>query len=980
MFKSKKRVLSLFVAFAFVLGAVPMFGAGLLPRNVNQEFHHAAPDQAAAAFATRYQSLSNQGFNEQQPADFTSTVSGWSQERTSATAVSGILNTRAFNTFRTNQNLTNPIPRHFQVAPPTLTLADDWVLVMGNRTEGGQSNVGFTSSDITLYANGFFIISIDFYAVHSVSQVYLIPTNPIDEDIRTDIEVRQTLIETGPGTVADNESVWQTANFFIRTDELVGITFRLGLFLGERMGALSGGVVYYDNVRILETTEENFDATRNDTPDTFARTIDLRRTDDRTDTLLDANVTVKGFVPTFPRPNNARMGHYMTADVPAALNFEETLHFHAHNGPRPREVMLVAARDTYASMKLEDTFTIERNLVYMLSFYAIAPAGTSANIRIRDIESDRTDLPDHITPFDSGYLPVFQNSTDAAAGRNNWIRNTFFLTGDVLNDIDITVEFWIGQDGTNSTGWVAVDSFAIRRVSNEYLTQHRELSNVAVHQLSELMPTEGILNAAFNIGTIRGIDAPFPLRAESWEHSYGNEMNVLSGIVNTDEAHWVRFANNAQHGGSNYGMAVNPRGNQGRSQNNNVYMMQNTASNWQTLRSNSFTLHSGIYTVITFDAATLHFNNLGMNFVAVIEFGDIEIARIDLGEAARAGGEHQVLRDWRPFSFAIRDSGFTTREVTLTFKMGIEGRPSPAGTVFLDNVRVAQETTVNPNAVSSYADLSNALLFANPDNSSTFFVSETGGIETRVNRASGTLLVDAPAFRLEPVSVQNTLTEELSGGGFFRYSIELFILNDLEYRVIEHFDDEYNRVTEPDDVEWGIGFTLEDFEGGFANLTPENIRAMDSYDGTYTTLYFYIRAEATTDLSLVITFGNKWRSVRGGLVIRSLTLEQIEEIDWTQAHRADRAHIAAVTEGVFVPPPVVDPPTGRDGQFDWLIIPSIIMALAIFLAVITFTMRRVKFNRRMRRPHTSYHMDDMGVDGASPIAKPIKTQSTDDDI
>ena len=484
--------------------------------------------------------------------------------------------------------------------------------------------------------------------------------------------------------------------------------------------------------------------------------------------------------------------------------------------------------------------------------------------------------------------------------------------------------------------------------------------NVQDITMNTLTPTEGIPNANFNHGTVGAVDAPFPLRANDWHLAYDNANLTRSGIVNTQPSHWSRH--NMSGGVPRYGNAMLPPANGLGGTNNNVYMLQNLGTTWQVLSSSMFDLGHGAYNILSFDVATVHRPSTGMRLYAAIELQGRELARIDLGRNA-GGNTNWQMSGWQTHRFAIR-AGTHGQELQISFHMGTQSWPSPAATAFIDNVRLAQEHILG--GQDRYLDLSNPVLLANPNNSSIFFTPED--TTTAAATVFGQTL-DLRTLGFQHTTITNNLTETLDGNSFFEYRVTARILTGMTAITTPVLYDDGRRREEPDDVTYGISLRLDGMDGGFNNLTQQNMLRMPMVaDGGWVTLSFFIRTDSMQDLSLVIEFGNQWRAVSGVMQIRDTQLIQIDQADFDDARTAIRTaeraerpiNMSIITEPAFVPPTEPREPSER-GEFDWLVISSIILAVVIVFALVAVLLRRFKFNRHIGKKHTSYARDDASM-------------------
>ncbi|MCL2846358.1 MAG: hypothetical protein FWE38_01580 [Firmicutes bacterium] len=1000
---NRRRLIALGVALLLCVAALPLSFINATVFNVSastERFNHEAPTQAAQAFATREININNGNFADATISDttgFTTTIAGWSPAETSPNATSGILDTHLFNTWRNNDDALANLP--FLQHPPTQIAggsgADNNVLAITTRGVNLPASAGYTTGvPLEFHADGFFIVEVDFYAVGGFGAMYLIPMSDdmLPDGTRTSIPaLNHPFIHGGTGELAEGRSVWQRAMFFVQTDQRSGAEFNLGLWLGNRSIQTNGGVVYFDNASARSVTEEIFkrDLERRANYEAITLQIDLRQNDQVSEPY---EYTIEDFS-SERTMSEAHSEFAYTSQIPTMFNFEDVNFLHPHTGPLARNVIALSARNGNAYMRLSG-FTINRSISYMISFYSLSSG--NANMAIID-PREPDDVHEHFVPFGEVF-PVFSGESDATQSRNGWTLNTVFITGEIFEDVDVDIEFWIGGPEQVMTGWLLVDDFQISRVSHQYMSQHEGSPNVQTIHMEQVATHTPIPNGMFNVGTVSDVNMPFPLRAADWELTAGNEEDTRSGIVNTDAEHWARSAGDP----SNFANATNPgpvTTDLVPHANNNIFMLQNTAPTYQVLTSSTFSLHQGAYNLITFDMSTIHRPSEGLVLSAVIQFehnGQThEIARINMNRPV-ATGVNFTPSDWRSHGFVIKGSNFTSHNVQIAFIMGIEGIPAsgPAATAFIDNVTLHEPFEFAPGHVS--ADLSSTMQFFGTDE------DNAARISTQVT-ADNTLRINTVSH--QHVVVRNNLTEDLYGsteGSFYRYSFDFRIITDLAAVAItpDRYDGDPN-FERPDDLEWGVNVSLSEFYGGFTNLRPADLMRMPTFthDG-WVTLHFYIRVDSSRQLQLVIEFGNEFYAVQGTVEIRNTNLEEIDQFFFNesrdlhdQAVAEDRhTNIAIAREHDRGYDPDDDddedtgPGAGRDRDLDWLIIPTIIMAAALIFALFAVLLRRYQRRRHYDQKHTSYAKDDAGVRGATKAspslvaASAVEESPTDEEV
>jgi len=371
-----------------------------------------------------------------------------------------------------------------------------------------------------------------------------------------------------------------------------------------------------------------------------------------------------------------------------------------------------------------------------------------------------------------------------------------------------------------------------------------------------------------------------------------------------------------------------------------------------------------------------------MRLYAAIELQGRELARIDLGRNS-GGNSNWQLSGWQNHRFAIRAGAFSGRELRISFHMGTQSWPSPAATAFIDNVRLTQEHVMG--GQDQYLDLSNPILLSNPNRSSTFFIPEDA------TRAAATVFgqtLDLRSLGFQNTIITNTLSETLDASSFFEYRVTARILDGMSAIPLAVLYEDGRRREEPSDLEYGISLRIDGMDGGFMNMTQQDMLRMPMVaEGGWVTLSFFIRTDNMQDLSLVVEFGNEWRAVSGVMQIRDTQLIPIDEIDFNDAQDAIRTanragrptNMSVITEPAFVPPTEPREPRER-GEFDWLILSSIILAVVIVFALVAVLTRRLMRNRHFAKKHTSYARDDASMRSGKPTkykAKKSKTPTSD---
>lgn len=999
------RLFALIIAIAALLNFLP-FGTLVSPFIVNagtEPHNFTPPSQESDAFTTNPISVQNANFTEGKQDSFADAVSGWEHVDTSTMAISGILNTDSsgFDTFKKNRHLENL--SFFDTNPFTNNDTDSHVLAMANTTSG-TSLVSYHSSNISLSPNSYYQISVDFYALGSESIIYLVPvdSNNTQENTKPNPSIPIYQIYS---TGNNSKSQWRTASFFVSTDMLSSETFKLGLYLGG--SDATAGVVYYDTVRVTELGAETFyryldiESSAQNPNSPFVRSVELNKSDDKIvipETVFNFNAPNTIFTPITPERSGTQAKSFAWLhEIPTVthLNFEERNYLHGNGSIDNRGALLVSAVESEQGIHLSNPITIERQLVYMISFYTLAT--DYSFIRITDYHIDADDADERFkntTAYDSGFLDI-KRDVSLASHNNNWVLNTVFLKGNALYDTEINVEFWAG-DASNKTGYLLVDDFAVTLVSDEYFTQHKAGANATTLTIKELDDTTPIFNGEFNFGTVNNVATPFPLKAANWNPTQEDADQTFSGVVNTEtvtsdladlDPHWTRQANKDYKDGWNgYSMAASPgaipysRLGRPQHENNNVYMMQNKSATWQKLTSTPFTIEREKVHQISFDAVTYVSSGDTIKAWAIIESSNNEIARIPLGRTINFNSERMGL--WDNYTFKIETSKFTSREITISFLLG-EDRFNhlSAGVLFIDNVEVTTDADKTIHAEIDLNDTTKLARFednANRGESLSFQESKDPEADAKAyahyNKETNALEMGTRGT--QHTKVINSMTESIEADKYYAYKINVRVTIDTSELDLSNYDDDGKKL---DDHDYGVNFYLDGMKGGFFNVKEDWLEGLETHDGQgYAELTFYIKADSFK-LALVVEFGSDDISINASVGIKGSSLTEITQGDFEfqEGKAEERPYVSMVTG------PLDQNDDGDDGDddgdginFDFLIIPSIITAVALIFALIAVLIRRMKFRTHIERRESSYARDDAVARGKRDIkaTKAVKNE------
>ena len=769
-------------------------------------------------------------------------------------------------------------------------IADRSPVVIFNKVLNQPVKGGYSTNEITLSANSYYLISVDYYVVEQT-------TKDIANIAYGTFYLNNKAISLYP------QKGWDTATFYITTDKLATATVTPKLYFGSNQGdGYTIGAIYFDNFNVTAVSQNFYQtklASRNKSTSEvfdFTHTNDIKLVAEFTNSDFEAKTT------TTNADSNANIS---TAEIPSSLGFNESQfngnqpYFHSKSG-ETKNIMLMKAHGANTSLKLKNyTFQPKPYEVYMFQFYSIAN-GAENNESFNGFHFLIGDVIAQEVTTISDY-PHY----------NGWQLNTvFFIAGKELNQKH-DLQFTLGKD--ESTGWVCIDEFKIYKVNGSYAEENTDNPYVhGVHdQNANNSTTPSITNGYFDLGrsadTVNNQDSsyPYPLIADGWTTNNDN-----NGIVNTDLTLWsdIRFGdNNPGKINANY------------LDNNNVYMMHNTATATNILTSPSINTTAGATTYISFDACSTG-TALTRAYILTAETdesgnltNEIILPKIiDINDG-----------EWHHYEFAITENEFTvSRQYYLRFEMN--------GTkcfAFIDNVSTSQNPAAGQ-VTTANIDLNNTLTFDKAWKST----NELASYSCNATPTGTTLEI----FNQPETIIQNNFGYSLTVDEYYEIIIEA------------HGNNAY------------LG--LSNYDGLLEVIT-------DEVDPTLTheyKLYLQPKTDAT-NVNLQITLGNITETnensiANGNIFIKNLKVKKITEEQFnlvSDSSDTDRIKILSVNEkdNSEDNTNISDTSTNLFGENWWYLVPSLITAVALLLGIIAFLMRKVKFDKHITKKTTSYARD-----------------------
>lgn len=646
-------------------------------------------------------------------------------------------------------------------------------------------------------------------------------------------------------------------------------------------------------------------------------------------------------------------------------------------------------------------YTVRRNTYVRFSVWVkTQDLSGSAFIKINTDDTVRNDTDDGKMTANSATI----SSGDGVEARYGWTEYALYVKGSSLQDYTVYVELWLGTDASTTASGIVMFS----EIRADEITYTEYTDNNASGTAVSFDPTfsdTGVTNGRFyDIGDYD--EYSYPLAPASWTYytpdtvtttgfsteALDNSEDVVSGVIPSDIA-------SIPDENKDYPLSFVP------DEPGNFLMIHyggddRTAAGYA---SSSLTLTAGTQYTISVNLLTYDISGYGANLV--LKNGDNNV--IATMENIDTAGE------FRQYDFLVEagaSDATVTLEIWLGLNDRIDNHQKLAsGTVFVSTVSMASVDSSVEDDVSAYEARTESYYTALKNGSAkdlTYtaytFAEETfdaydvysaDAVKTAYNwtlTAGSTDDVTYGIIRTNNREQTNLIpdyfergdTENLSSGMLFirnnaaTYSrVEwnnAFSLTENTYHKLTvrvKVDFEGRDISNPDTA-IGAGIELTGTDAKFEDIRSTALVKDATIDNEYYREFtFYIHAETASDIGLAFTLGgNEFtnENARGILYVTNIAIEEIGNTEYEDAVAAmadykdehdedDPYNMSAVISSDSTDSDSGDDTTDTDtttpdnGGIQWWLIPSILFAVAIVIAIVGFSVRKFIDKRAKRK-------------------------------
>ncbi|HJD06056.1 MAG TPA: hypothetical protein IAB72_04230 [Candidatus Onthoplasma faecipullorum] len=793
---------------------------------------------------------------------------------------------------------------------------DPYVLMI--KSENAGSDFSYTTDEaVTLNKSSNYMFTVDVYTDNNngIVNLYLMQ----DDIIYTSM------------TDLSSQNGWTTYHFFISTNDVDDFSLNL------RLNAKNVGVALFDNISCFELNDSEL-ATRMKIDASLYNYVDESEKYETSTIDLSQNGVFSNF--------SSGNGQIADGTAQDAIAFDGSVN---------RAFKIKNETATYSKYETADDFiTIEQNKIYKITLM-VKTRNLSGNANLQLVE---TNLEEGVEGNDLTTISITSNTSSTLY--NDYQEYSFYIFG--YADRDTTYKLIVGlgdaDDETMTSGELYLTTAKISNVTYSIFNDVSTGSGNEKLNLNALTTSSTdiyLTNGQFFQFETTDLENPYPATPSSWTVTAGTGEQKY-GVVNTSIDEWNEFSSKNQ-----LSNLSNPNPN---NENNNVLMMYNAGND--TLSYTSATTSSAL------SAKTYHRFSVRVqtqNAPATISL----VTTNDSSEVTLSSITVDTNYTWQTVELYLY-TGFS--EITPALKITLDS--DAWAYCYVDDAtfdyfgqptadEFSELTNSNTRVVTDLTDLLASNSTSNWANANFISTSNDGNVRYGISNLNNSNLrqevvqneqdyvrfisLDSEnknvfgirAYEDTNFTAATLVGYKLTGGSYYRLSVSVFTKN-LQILNEENMPE----ADENGNIHFGAGLSLTGFDNSFTNIVS---------DGDWTTYTFYINPTDDTTTYLQFSLGSALTPVTGDVFFGGIEFvdEGIDTVFDSVVEDGHTLKLQTTTETTDEEESDTSEDANNNGSVNWLyILPSLVFALAIVIAVVGILVRKVKWKKPTRKSKTEY--------------------------
>ena len=930
--KTKNILCSIILCFAMIISA--FVGIKLAPKAQVDANSLISEDVSSNLLSTYYNFATS---SSAKPA----TPNGWSEisgnQVNKDNIVKGIVDVTDETTFSTST---------YKTTRPKMLLEEkkdkDYYKNLMINSYNGAGRFGYKSNSISLDANSYYGISVTLYTHRTPKSDDFEETDPTASIYLTGLTDDEKYETSVQFENINSLTTWVTYTFYVDTAS-VSKSVNLELWLGSKTTSVQGAV-FFNNVKIIRYSEDYYYEeilTKNDTDTDNFNIISLSKDNPyvrpvdnssfETSSPLEWDFIAKSTSSTTQKCEVIDVNNFkLTA------NGTEIKAPGSNNSPNNTHALFMYnEEDGYQAIE-SSKITIDELNYYRISFWAKSDCniGNGATVYLVDKSEENN--------IDSAVLTLATTYTkDKNKYNNDWTQYSFYVYGSENGEKQVTIQIWLGTNTSKTSGYVFIDDFRMENISYQTYSSNSSSSNSKTLNFNSSSDNFVITNSNFNKTSNEDANKTYPLAPSNWTKNGNTNNNTFSGIISAKEEH---FNANVNKYTNSHITPVRPTGHPVYNDNNNVLMIGSTSeNNSQSYVSENISLNANSYYKLSYYVLTDYTLGSNDNLGASVTLKTSDTTIYDYKNI------YYNDNNWHQHVVFIK-TGDTSETATLTLSFN-----KLVGYVFFDDIRLetSSETVFNnftydPATPTNKVDMS----YENFDNR-TF--NTTASVQTPNNWTGSeqdNLSVTETGIANLNSDKFDYIPETLSGNKNVLYIQSLHNVNygyesvkTYSFSAKTYYKISVNVLT--NDI-FAEDYDGDDKYGASLMLAENNDIAITGINtlGAWKTYTIYLSLQDAMTSGIHLGLGDANVKTRGEALFDNLKIETIDEATFKE----DIKNFDNNTTNCFIN--YTEETTTEEesdtwsNEFNWLILPSLITAVALIIAVVGFYVRKINFNKK----------------------------------
>lgn len=843
---------------------------------------------------------SNSGSDLQEPNSFTGVG-------TKGSTISGVIDVTAekFNERKENYKLS------FNPSKPNVS-DDNKILMINNQNV--LSSYGYESSTFTLESNKYYFISCYVFtqtgANASTASLYLSSTD-FDNNDNSKIENIST------------EGAWQEYRFFVKTNN-ASQTTKLVLYAGSKNSFKTSGAVFFDNISCYNLTEQQYYNEIKILTSTSKQIVLSNKDVSTSNGILNGDFETETSDFSLTAQTGATLNNVAkivgigNAFSEAESNLSSEQNPTNANRYNNQKALLINNSTANKTTFVSNDILIEKHKLYKLSIDIKSSAFSNGGVIVELNQKNPYSSSLEFTPCSSSFS-TFSTSESTNKISNDWITYSFYIQGNHFDDSYANLSLGLNE---TAVGYVFFDNIKLFEITSSEYDNYSSTSNSKSADFSGLTSTPTITNGTFNNINFETTNETSPYKAKNWTVSDDGNQNNYNGIID--------YYKNSY----------------------NVFVMANNELGYQSITSQNFSLSASTldaekYYLLSFDLNTSGLINNGVNVVAKTSDGNTIAKLYGLNTAG----------NWKNIKLYIKTST-SDIQANISVSLGTSLKPEQ-GFAYFDNFDISESSkevfdSINNSSITFKTDLSKCDFSFKGEtdtnkiySADNFTLTKNSTLDATVEAGIVNINTYNPALsgNNDYVLVIHNIQDAYSTlkSNEFKISSENYYKATASVRVYNLKQDEANKQYDDDGKLIKTGATI--------NLLGINADAISVEENSeFVTYTFYISATTDASVYFELSLGNENALTSGYAFFDNLSLTQISESDFTSA-KNDKTEDD--TQTIIVGDTNQKDEDNENSEsvatnFDWVIIPSLIIAVALIIALVAMLIRKIDFKKPVK--------------------------------